>query len=441
MVRRLLIACLLLLPSPAYATTYYVAQTGGSDARSCMTAQTLGTPKLSINSGLGCLSAGDTLLIRAGTYNEHIESVTSGTSDVVRTRIANYNGETVWLKPTTAGTASIIIWMDCNCHYIDFDGLNMDGRGTSPTGHLPAYFNTANGFDPHHIRLMNAQAIAGTGHGSAAAVTFGGHIVIGATGNNQAINLTISGGGVPGGGCGFACNSYGVYLQGPNNLVDGCNIFATYGAGIQIYNASGDLATGNVIRNTIIHDVVNTESPGEYWGIIVIGPNTQIYNVLIYGLTLNTGNSGDAAVSIGCATGVCGDNTKLWNVTIYNSVNGGILIAGTTGVEARNNIVYGGGGTAFANTGTATTHTNSLDTGTNPLFVNPAVANFQLQEGSPGIDAGFTVATVTTDIRGIARPQRASYDIGAYEMAGAGGGSVNVSSGSDISWFWKLHHF
>lgn len=49
-----------------------------------------------------------------------------------------------------------------------------------------------------------------------------------------------------------------------------------------------------------------------------------------------------------------------------------------------------------------------------PLFVNIASADFRLQAQSPAIDAGANTG-ITLDYAGVSRPQRAAYDIGAYE--------------------------
>jgi hypothetical protein len=50
-----------------------------------------------------------------------------------------------------------------------------------------------------------------------------------------------------------------------------------------------------------------------------------------------------------------------------------------------------------------------------PQFVNPAEGDYRLKPGSPGIDAGATIEAITTDLRGVKRPQGDAYDIGAYE--------------------------
>ena len=68
-------------------------------------------------------------------------------------------------------------------------------------------------------------------------------------------------------------------------------------------------------------------------------------------------------------------------------------------------------------------------------FVNPTsrgvteevVANFALAEGSVGIDQGTDFNNVTIDIRGVARPQNGSFDIGAFEFAVGGGGDDSIN--------------
>ena len=44
-----------------------------------------------------------------------------------------------------------------------------------------------------------------------------------------------------------------------------------------------------------------------------------------------------------------------------------------------------------------------------------SVPTMALKKGSPAIDAGITIPTLTTDARGSVRPQGTAYDSGAYE--------------------------
>ena len=54
------------------------------------------------------------------------------------------------------------------------------------------------------------------------------------------------------------------------------------------------------------------------------------------------------------------------------------------------------------------------------LFVDATHNDYRLSPSSPAIDHGTTLTDVTTDILGVARPQGAYYDVGAYEFAAAG---------------------
>jgi hypothetical protein len=57
--------------------------------------------------------------------------------------------------------------------------------------------------------------------------------------------------------------------------------------------------------------------------------------------------------------------------------------------------------------------------GVDPLFVDPVNHDFHLRSGSPAIDAGQALGQVRFDLDQVARPQGAGWDIGAYEFAPA----------------------
>jgi hypothetical protein len=102
---------------------------------------------------------------------------------------------------------------------------------------------------------------------------------------------------------------------------------------------------------------------------------------------------------------------------VYGGAQTGIYVEpGATGTDVRNNIAYGNGTTEILGLGVGTTLTNNLIT--DPRFVNPAAFDFNIQTGSPAINAGVTLSQIQTDFKGTPRPQGGAYDIGAYE-AGA----------------------
>ena len=57
--------------------------------------------------------------------------------------------------------------------------------------------------------------------------------------------------------------------------------------------------------------------------------------------------------------------------------------------------------------------------GVDPRLVDPANNDFHLQGSSPAVDAGQSLPQVTNDLEGKLRPQGAGYDIGAYEYGGS----------------------
>jgi parallel beta-helix repeat protein len=403
----------------AHAATYYVSK-AGSNSNSCAQAKSVSAPKQTINGGIACLAAGDTLFVRAGDYDEGISSIPSGSSWSAPVRIANYPGETVWLRPLVhlVGNPGGVVRVNHGEHHIEFDGINMDGRNVAYD--VVAAFADGVNPDPHHIRVKNAELIAGSTDNSALnewsphGVLVGGHAYVGAQGGFELQNLIIHGGGRPPSGCGGSlydnhCNGYGIYIAGPNNLVENCEIYDTSAAGIHIYNGDGDPADNNIIRNNRIHDITRTGNAGQVWGIIVIGSNNQIYNNLIYGINVGDPAEGLAAIAL------TRSNNKIFNNTIFNNRNSGIYLDGNaSNTEIRNNIVYASTGSDFVNWGAATVQSNNLF-GVNPLFVDPSAKNFQLNAASPAVNAGTLLSSVTTDLAGVVRPEGSAYDIGAYE--------------------------
>jgi parallel beta-helix repeat protein len=388
----------------AQGATYYVSRSG-NDAYSCSQAQSLTTPMSTINRGVGCLTAGDTLYVRGGIYAEDLSSpaMASGRDWTNPVRIAAYPSESVWMKPP-AGPAYVIYLVSQS--YVEFDGINLDASNATGTNHMGGFDVNWSGDSvySHHIRYKNAEIIgnrlAGDLQTSYQMVNLSA-TPNGSGGNNEILNVKIHG------SSGLNA-SYGFYIHSSNNIVDGCEIYDVGFMGIQIYNGGGPTPTGNIIRNNRIHDITQGMDQRRA-GILFAGNNTVVYNNLIYNINTNGTYSGSQSA----ISGYTGDSNKIYNNTIVNNRGTSIDLASVSNTQVSNNVSYGNS-VEIASGGSGTTLTTNL-IGIDPQFVNPAGGDFHLKSGSPAIDAGTTLTSLTTDIAGTPRPQGKTFDIGAYE--------------------------
>lgn len=428
MIRALLTTLFLLYANIAAAATYYVAQTGGDNGRSCMTAQNVATPKATIGNGMGCLSPGDTLFVRTGTYVESFPSGTvpsgnssgaSGSTWPNQVRIANYNGETVWVKP---GVTGWVIQFANAQQYIEFDGINLDGENVD--------FDTVKinaidaGNNAHHIRFKNLTAL-GTER-CQNLLTSGCHVFIatalysGAIGGNEFINVSVLRHRMPSTGY----FSHAFYIQSSFNIIDHCLIDDTVGGwsgnGIQLFNGQapgGTTVNNNTVRYCIIRNLTNTVDRQRGIEIGFQAQNNLIYGNLIYNLT--------GAVNPTAGIRFEGTGHQIYNNTTYDISAHGIRMDGGSGHILRNNISWGNATNFEIISGTVSASSNNLgDTETgwtndDPDFITPG-SDFHLQSVSPARNTGSNIAAVSnlvvTDIDGTARPQESQYDIGAYEF-------------------------
>jgi hypothetical protein len=389
--------------------TYYVSKSG-SDGNSCSQAQSQSAAMSSINRGVSCLRAGDTLLVRGGTYAEGLDSPTmgSGTDWNSPVRVAAYPGETVWMKPP-AGPAAVIYLT--SQRYVEFDGINLDASNATSARHMGGLWINweTDTVTAHHIRFQNAD-ITGNRIGGDLQTSYQGiNIAVpsgGGVGFNELLNVRIYGTGGPNA-------NYGMYIHGSNNVMDGCDIYDVGYMGIQIYNDGGATPTGNIIRNNRIHDITQGMD-ARRMGILVAGNNTLVYNNIIYNINANGSYSQGSTAAI---SAFAGTGNKIFNNTIVNNRSTAIDLGSVSNTEVRNNITYGNAFEGILSSGgTGTTLSTNLF-GIDAQFVNTGAGDFHLKSGSPAIDAGTNVAAVSTDITNTPRPQGKSYDIGAYEFS------------------------
>jgi hypothetical protein len=381
--------------------TFYVATTGNDANNGTSPA----LAKLTVTAGCALLAGGDTLIIGAGTYPEGIlDNVPSGASWGAPTRIQAAAGTTVWLAPTAGAGYANVVQFDGAQQYIEFTGINLDATRGITIGCV--YLRGWSGGNPNHIRFQNAECIGPTNgvinEGTAAFGCFELTSEVGGlTGGNELLNLTVH-------GCGDAGDyAPAIHVATSNNLISNCNAYDSSGNCIVINNDAFSI-DNNIVRNCLVHDV--SRSPGFSSGIFIgAGTGAQVYNNVVYNLSVAGGGNGAIIVS-GGNTGVL----VYQNTVTANATFGIYVVSGGTGrATIENNIVYANTANNLVDDASSTLVTNLVGIG--PVFVNPSGNNFQLAAGSPAIDTGTTNA-YTTDILGVTRPQGSAFDIGAYEF-------------------------
>jgi parallel beta-helix repeat protein len=427
---------ILLFFGSTQAATYYVATTG-NDANPGTQAQSWKTIQKAANTMVG----GDTVYIRAGTYNEQVALYYKENSSGPYTTFTAYPGEEVILDGTGIsiqyGGGLFHVW---HTDYIRVDGLKV--QNSNGAGIYVAY---ANNIEVKNNRTHDTVKSGVSTWGSS-------NVVI----EDNDISL--------------ACNPHPGYGQSEENIsVDnssyveirgnhvhdgpvGLNQARAGGEGINVKNGSSNVRVYNNVVNNLdklafgldawTSDTYNVEYFGNiayncYYGFIVSSEqgamveNVKVYNNIAYNITR-------AGFSIPWWSGTADAlkrNIQFINNTSYNNGQGfwnqsplnenvivrnnifiqnGTNVLLVSGSEAQitfdNNLFFGSGGTYGTNQVTG-----------DPLFVNPTGADFHLQNGSPAIDAGVDTSGygVINDYDGNSRPRGAGYDIGAYEYLSA----------------------
>jgi CSLREA domain-containing protein len=250
------------------------------------------------------------------------------------------------------------------------------------------------------LRIGSEMTIAGSGQTlTVAAGPDRRHILVESTGNATISGLTFNGGKADFGG---AIRSFG------SLTLRGCTFTgnsATQDAGA-VHSASGSIAlnienctfAGN--STTGFASAITTAAASNTWDHITIVDNT----------------GGSAAIDVYEVP-----VTMRNSIVARNSVDGAVTSlgngSGTFSPQSTNNIV---GGTSWTGLNPAANQTNanvaSLRLGT--MAGNGGLTQtVALLPGSSAINAGVAIGGITTDQRGISRPQGFASDVGAYERS------------------------
>ena len=198
-----------------------------------------------------------------------------------------------------------------------------------------------------------------------------------------------------------------------------------------------------IIDGNIFHDIGRTNANWLDHGLYLNGSNFTIINNIFY----NIAHGWAIQMADGLSNVLVANNTfasasagpgqiMLWNTLSHITIENNIFYkpvgqalarysASITSCRVDHNIVFGAAAVMLDNTGCAL---SSNLIGADPAFVNPP-DDFHVRTGGAGIDAGAEVPGISSDFDGVARPQGAATDIGAFEY----GVIRKNSSGSSAS--------
>lgn len=420
MVSVILLILLLGLPVSAEATRYWV-DPSGSDANACASIDGDADPgvyRATPAGGMSCISGGDTLTVKAGTYTgttAYFPSIPAGPSANQPTIIEGDPNDPEWcalsstcgtlLRPTTNRT--LITVSHVILRKLRFSHLNNKALGAGPyvdgVGITNVLIEDVESFESR-INDPNTTCGAAGGFGSSPQTSFI---------TWRRAHAHDNGNFDPANVC-----AHGFYVSGDDSVVEYSWSHDNANSGMQCYNGHST-SDGRSDRCTVRYSVFNDNTSG---GLLVEGHDSRISHNLIY-------NNG-AGILLGYS-GTAG--TVVYKNTIYNNSGAGVQFrSGSSNSTAINNVIFGNdlavqvvsGLTGLVYTHNAcsaaqTCTTTGKVTLTNLTtdLVDPANGDFRLKQGANAlVDVGTTSAAFPGFVG-------TAPDIGAYER-----GTINAAT-------------
>lgn len=440
----------LLLPKISWAATYYV-DNSGSPACSNSYPGTEAQPWCTIQKAADTIAAGDTVLVKAGTYDERVSI--SGTNTSLKT-----------FKSDIRRTAIVTKGFNNNSNYIRIEGFKITGTDNIVNNGIESGY-TAGG---SYCEIIDNEV---GGFAGGAIYSWGGSYV---TISNNYVAQVCSGFGVGGKLAGDRVSSYTTVennevnglkqwtgcsdadysrIHGDHTVLRGNYFHGTWAvdmptAHLDCWQAfdfdcdkyPGRFLTNALIENNICIDVMGNGIFQNYTAISKGPPCIRSDNVTMRNNVLQGGTLPSNIEYTSYGVNVQGiTNFYFYNNTVARHQYGGLACTVGGNVTIENNIFYDIYGVApyIATDGCTLTHSeknlnvrhsgNFSCTGNqandicnqDPLFVDYINRDFRLQNGSPAKDAGLTISSFSYDKDSISRPQGSAWDIGAYEYAEA----------------------
>jgi len=412
----------IILASSVSAADYYVAKDGSGDYSS-------------IQAAADIAQGGDTIYVRAGTYNERVTPKNSGSPDNYITYTA-YPEEEVIIN----GDGISIGWWNGLFDIDQKSYIKVSGFRIEDSRYNGIRIKESDNIiiEKNHMYHTYSCGIE---------VQYSSNIII----DNNEVELAHSW-NTPYSGSDEAISIVVTdTFEVKNNYVHDCN---KEGIDVKVSSSNGK------VYNNHVHDTqaVGIYIDGGYYTEYGY-PGTDQFSIDVYQNIVHETGGGIIVANEG---GGGSEDIHIYNNLVYNCRGAGLELfqyPGTVkGVRFVNNVVYNNNDGIFfldpeaedcvirnnifsnnnnnaiitnygGSTGRVTVDHNLIDGSTqingddpvigNPNFVNPSNRDFHLQSSSPAIDQGSPVDIPTVDFDGVPRPQGSGWDIGAYEYGGA----------------------
>ncbi len=400
---------LMLAGLPAMAATVYVSPAGDDQA-----AGTDQAPWKTIQRGVKALSAGDTLVVMPGEYNETVNVSELKATEEKPVTISGKSGAHI----VAAGRDGVMIYKSS---WIVVEGLEITGANgkaglrIADSDHVTVSSCNFSGNKPWCIKTgmsdyVTVQDCRMDGAGSAICIYF-------STTDHPVLS-----------GCELYGAEMGLHVNGDQGeggdgmisypLFFGNTIHDIAKTCINLDGIEHGLVANNLLYNNTGKGIASFHGDGRETGGFNVFANNTIY--------FRKGEGRYAFRVIGGGH----DDTVVNNIFINSSGQEAALAIATDslkGLTCNNNILFGRAGKGAVGIGDGFVtlaewqgrgfDKASIEAGPADIFVDAEGGDFHLKEGSPAIDAGVAVGAVTTDIDGVKRPQGSAFDIGCYEYA------------------------
>lgn len=337
-----------------------------------------------IHRGVAAASTGDTVMVWDGVYN--VTSLISVASDLT---IRSANGATSTTLARAIGFGSFGVFNLSHASAL-LDGLTVTngygGNGSKGAGVYMSVGTIRNCIIAQNKTWGNFN---GSSYGSGIYMT-GGLVEDSLITNNWT-----------GASSGYAGIGYGGGIYMTAGTVKQCRIVGNSAKSSWSYNngrGGGIYMTGGRLENSLI---CNNEGPGYGGGVVMAGGNARLLNCTVSDNT----SYNDTGAGLYMTAGAVSNSIVYFNTRTYDQSHVNVnKSGGTMGYSCAIPFVAG-------------TNNTLLE----PDFVNRPSGDYHIRPGSPCLDTGVTLVSITNDIDGVGRPidgdgvGGAAYDMGAYE--------------------------